>query len=99
MIIQDPSSVWARAGLHTGDEIASFNGAPVDSFPDFRRVVRGIKLGDTVAVSIVRRGKPALVRVRVTGYDRAHVRIDELPGASPEQVERRRFWLAASPNR
>jgi hypothetical protein len=26
------------------------------------------------------------------------VRIDELPGASPEQVERRRFWLAASPN-
>ena len=98
VIIQDPSSVWARAGLHTGDEIASFNGAPVDSFPDFRRVVRGIKLGDTVAVSIVRRGKPALVRVRVTGYDRARVRIDELPGASPEQVERRRFWLAASPN-
>lgn len=98
VIIQDPSSVWARAGLHTGDEIASINGSLIDSFPDFRRVVRNMKLGDTAAVSIIRRGKPSLVRVRVAGYDRVRVRIDELPGASPQQVERRRFWLAASPN-
>lgn len=98
VMIQDPASAWARAGLHTGDEIVTFNGAPVDSFPAFRRAVRGVKLGDSVAVSIIRRGKPALITVRVTGYDRVRVRIDELPGASPEQVERRRFWLAASPN-
>jgi len=98
VIIQDPSSAWARAGLHTGDEIVSLNAVPVDSVPDFRRTLRGIKLGDSVAVTIVRRGKPELVRLRVTGYDRVRVRIDELPSASPHQVERRRLWLAASPN-
>lgn len=98
VVIHDPSSVWARAGLHTGDEVVTFNNAPIDSFPDFRRAVRGIKLGDTVAVSIIRRGKPSLVRVRVAGYDRTRVRIDELAGASAEQIERRRLWLAALPN-
>jgi len=98
VMIQDPSSVWARAGLHTGDELVAFNNAPIDSFPDFRRVVRGIKLGDTVAVSMIRRGKPSLVTVRVAGYDRVRVRIDELAGASPQQLERRRLWLSASPN-
>ena len=98
VVIQNPASVWARAGLHTGDEVVTFNNAPIDSFPDFRRAVRTVKLGDSVPVSIVRKGRPALIKVLVTVYNRTRVRIDELPGASPEQVERRRFWLAASPN-
>jgi len=98
VMIQDPSSAWARAGLHTGDEIASVNGAPIDSFPAFRRVLRGIKLGDSVTVSILRDGKPKVVALRVPPYDRARVRISEIPNATANQLERRRLWLSASPN-
>ena len=97
VMIQDPSSVWAKAGLHTGDELVAFNGAPIDSFPDFRRAFRTVKLGDVVPVSITRGGTPSVVNVRVTGYDRVRVRIVDVPDASPAQRERRRLWLAASP--
>ncbi|HEY3113846.1 MAG TPA: hypothetical protein VGJ62_09190 [Gemmatimonadaceae bacterium] len=95
--IMDPSGIWSKAGLHTGDELVAFNGAPIDSFPDFRGAFRTIKLGDVVPVSIVRRGTPTLINVRVTGYDRVRVRILEDPPATPPQRERRRLWLAASP--
>ena len=98
VMIQDPSSVWGKAGLHTGDELVAFNGAPIDSFPDFRRAFRTVKLGDVVPVSIIRGGRPSVVNVRVTGYDRVRVRIVDLPDASPGQRERRRLWLAASPS-
>jgi len=97
VMIQDPSSAWAKAGLHTGDELVAFNGAPIDSFPDFRRAFRTIKLGDVVPVSIIRGGTPSVVNVRVTGYDRPHVRIVETPGATAGQQERRRHWLTGSP--
>jgi predicted metalloprotease with PDZ domain len=97
VMIQDPTSVWAKAGLHTGDEIVSFNSAPIDSIPEFRRAIRAVRLGDVVPVSIVRRGGPALLNVRVTGYDRVRVRIVEVPDATPPQRERRRLWLSASP--
>jgi predicted metalloprotease with PDZ domain len=98
VMIQDPSSVWARAGLHTGDELVTFNGAPIDSFPDFRSALRRVGIGDSVAVSIIRQGRPTLVRVGVTGYDRVRVRLTEIAAASPIQRERRRLWLSASPN-
>jgi predicted metalloprotease with PDZ domain len=97
VMIQDPSSVWAKAGLHTGDELVAFNGAPIDSFPDFRRAFRAVKLGDVVPVSITRSGTPSVVSVRVTGYDRPRVRIVEAPGVTGVQRERRRLWLTASP--
>ena len=96
--IMDPSGTWSKAGLHTGDELVAFNGAPIDSFPDFRRAFRTIKLGDVVPVSIIRGGAPTAINVRVTGYDRVRVRIVEDPAATPTQREWRRLWLAASPN-
>jgi predicted metalloprotease with PDZ domain len=97
VMIQDPSSVWARAGLHTGDDLVAFNGAPIDSFPDFRRAFRTVKLGDVVPVSIIRGGTPSVVNVRVTGYDRPRVHIVETPDATAGQGGRRRLWLTASP--
>jgi predicted metalloprotease with PDZ domain len=98
VMISDPSSVWAKSGLHTGAELATFNGAQIDSFPDFRRAIRGVKLGDAVPVDILQGGKRSRVTVHVTGYDRPRVRIVDAPNITPEQLERRRIWLAASPN-
>ncbi|HEX9128228.1 MAG TPA: PDZ domain-containing protein [Gemmatimonadaceae bacterium] len=97
VMIQDPSSAWAKAGVHTGDELVAFNGTPIDSFPDFRRAFRTIKLGDVVPVSIIRGGTPSVVNVRVTGYDRPRVRIVEIPDATAAQRERRGVWLTDSP--
>ena len=97
VMMEDPSSVWGKAGLHTGDVLVAFNGAPIDSFPDFRRAFRSIKLNDLVPVSIIRGGTPAIVNVRVTSYDRVRVRITEAPDATAAQRERRRLWLSASP--
>ena len=98
VLIPDPSSVWAKSGLHTGMELATFNGAQIDSFPDFRRAFRAVKLGDVVSVDMVQGVKRSRVTVQVTGYDRPRVRIVDASTVTPAQLERRRLWLAASPN-
>ena len=94
--IMDPRTVWVGAGLHTGMEWTSLNRIPIDSFPDFRRAIRSIKLGDVVPVEIVRNGASKQISVRVTGYERTRARIVEIPDATPAQIARRKIWLSAS---
>jgi predicted metalloprotease with PDZ domain len=93
--IMDPRTVWVGAGLHTGMEWTSLNRIPIDSFPDFRRAIRSIRLGDDVPVEIVRNGARQQINVRVTGYERTRARLVDVPDATPEQVARRRVWLSA----
>jgi predicted metalloprotease with PDZ domain len=95
--IMDPRTGWTTAGLHTGMEWISLNRIPIDSFPDFRRAIRSIKLGDLVPAEVARNGITQQLNVRVTGYDRTRAKIVELPAAGPAQLERRRVWLSASP--
>jgi len=92
--IQDPASVWARAGLHTGQDLVAFNNTPIDSFPDFRRAFRTIRLNQVVPIVIIRQGKPQRIDVRVSGYLRPRVRMVEDPQATPAEKERRGIWLA-----
>jgi predicted metalloprotease with PDZ domain len=94
--IMDPRTVWASAGLHTGVEWKSLNRIPIDSFPDFRRAIRSIKLGEVVPAEVVRNGATQQINVRVTGYDRTRARIVEIPNATPAQLERRRVWMTAA---
>jgi predicted metalloprotease with PDZ domain len=93
--IMDPRTVWTSAGLHTGMEWTSLNRIPIDSFPDFRRAIRSIRLGDLVPVEVVRNGVKQQINVRVTGYDRTRARVVEIPNATEEQLERRRLWSSA----
>ena len=94
--ILDPRTVWTSAGLHTGMEWTSLNRIAIDSFPDFRRAIRSIKLGDVVPVEVVRNGVTQKINVTVNGYDRTRARIVEIPDATPAQLERRRVWLSAA---
>ena len=94
--ILDPRTLWTRAGLHTGMEWISLNGIAIDSFPDFRRAIRSIKLGDVVPAEVVRAGATQRINVTVTGYERTRARIAEIPDATPAQLERRRIWLSAA---
>ena len=93
--IIDPRTVWERAGVHTGMEYVSLNRVPIDSFPDFRRAIRSVRLGDTVIVELVDNGTRKTVRVPVTGYSRTRARVIEVPTPIPAQLERRERWLAA----
>jgi len=93
--IMDPRTVWTSAGLHTGMELISLNRVPIDSFPDFRRAIRSIRLGDLVPVEVVRNGVTQQINVRVPGYDRTRARVVEIPDATDGQLERRRLWLSA----
>ncbi len=95
--IMDPRTVWTSAGLHTGMELASLNRVPLDSFPDFRRAIRSIRLGDVVPVQLVRNGVTQQMNVKVNGYDRTRARVVEIPEATAAQLERRRLWLSAAP--
>src|SRR5205814_1460411 len=38
LLITDPNSVWARAGLHTGDQLVSVNGVEMKGWPEFRQI-------------------------------------------------------------
>jgi predicted metalloprotease with PDZ domain len=78
-------------------EWISLNRIPIDSFPDFRRAIRSIRLGDVVPVEVARNGATQRLNVRVTGYDRTRARVVEIPAATPAQLERRRLWLSAAP--
>lgn len=94
--IMDPRTVWTSAGLHTGMEWTSLNRIQIDSFPDFRRAIRSIKLGDVVPLEVVRDGVTQKLNVTVAGYDRTRARVVEIPNATPVQLERRRLWLSAA---
>ncbi len=45
------------SGLQTGDVIHSMNRTNIDSVETLRRVLRGIKAGEPVAIQIERQGK------------------------------------------
>ena len=98
--IMDPRTVWTSAGIHTGMEWGSLNRIQIDSFPDFRRAIRSIRLGDVVPAEVfvpVDR-TPRHLTVSVPGYERTRARVVEIPGATPAQLERRQRWLSAAPS-
>jgi predicted metalloprotease with PDZ domain len=98
--IMDSRTVWLSAGLHSGMEWISLNRIPIDSFPDFRRAIRSIKLGDIVPVEVGRPGgAKQQLNVKVTGFEATRARVVEIPNATPAQLERRRVWLSAVPAR
>ena len=94
--ITNPHSAWARAGLHTGDVMASINGAPVATWNDLRQWLQTAKIGDVARVVIVRDGSTRQVEVPVTGYNIATAQLSELPSATPKQMRLRQAWNNAN---
>jgi len=85
LILSDPASVWGRAGLHSGDRLVALNGSPAPNAAAWRALVNGLSIGDSVSVEVERRGRRVHAQVRLTGYDRPAVRIEELPAATEGQ--------------
>jgi serine protease Do len=55
----------ARAGLRPGDVVLRFDGQDVDTHADLVRLTAHARPGDTVAVELLRRGTPLVLRVRI----------------------------------
>ena len=45
--IMNPESIWAKAGIRTGDTVISADGEKIGSWQDFRGWLRRLKIGDT----------------------------------------------------
>ena len=94
LLVSNPSSVWGRAGLHSGDQLVAVNDAPVLTWLEFRTLVGRLRIADTVHVDVARPTGRFRATVLITGFDRPFVRIQEDPQATPAQYTLRAKWLA-----
>ena len=76
LIVSNPASIWGRAGLHSRDRLERIDGASVKTWPELRTKLQGLRMGDSVRVEIRRPDGPFATTVRVTGFDRATVRLE-----------------------
>ena len=90
---RDPNSVWAKAGLHTGDQIRSVNDTLVKSGDEFFRMIRKLQIGDKMIVEVVKNATTKKIPVTVSGYQGAVVKLEELPVINQRQQNLRRSWL------
>ena len=97
LVVNNPRSVWGRAGLHTGDRLDALNGAPVADWPALRAALSAMRIGDSVRVAITRAGVARAVSFVMTGYDYPQVRVE--PVAAPTRRQRALFtrWSAGAP--
>ena len=97
LIINNPRSVWGRAGLHTGDRVVSMSGEPIANPLELRTVLTRARIGDTVQVEVRRPRGTFHATVVVSGYESPRVRLEEIPGATAAQRQRRERWINALP--
>ena len=91
----DRASVWAKAGLHTGDTLASINGAAITSVAEFRSALSALKVGDSVNLEVARAAGPFQAAFVLPQLTRFRVEIEEVQGATPKQRALREAWSAA----
>ena len=92
LVINNPDSIWGKAGLHSRDRLVGINGAPVRTWPELRAKLQAVRIGDTVRVQVQRPSGPFETTVIVAGFERPTVRIERLPNAT---VAQRRLAEAA----
>ena len=97
LLITNPRSSWGRAGLHTNDRLLSINGAPVTTWPEMRRILLGVAIGDTVRVQVRRPAGPFTAVVIGTGLTEPIVRIEAIPTATDRQKRMRERWQSGMP--
>jgi predicted metalloprotease with PDZ domain len=78
LTISNPTSVWARAGLHSRDQLERFNGERITTWPQLRAQLVRAQIGDTARIEVRRPDGLFTATVVVAGYDRPVVRISPL---------------------
>ena len=93
LVINNATSIWGRAGLHSRDRLVSVNGAAVKTWLELRSKLQALRIGDTVRVEVMRPAGPFVATVVVGGFERPTVRLERLPNAT---VAQRRLAEAAT---
>jgi predicted metalloprotease with PDZ domain len=91
--VPGPHVAAYRAGLRAGDEVVRVNGAPVDGPDAWRRATAALRVGDTLAVEVLRAGRPVRAAFALPGYTTLRVRLVDDPAASERARATRASWL------
>ncbi len=91
--ITNPQSCWGKAGLHTRDIIKSINGTTLKTQEDLRRLIRNVKVGDTVIMEIQRSAIIQKINVLITNYQQPDVHITRLDKAMEKQKKIFTQWI------
>lgn len=86
--IQDTTSEdtpAAKAGIQAGDFITNFNGTPIRNEKDLTTTVAETEIGKSVAVELIREGKPVKVQVVIAERPAALTQ----PNAAPAEKEKK----------
>jgi predicted metalloprotease with PDZ domain len=93
LILNNPGSIWGRAGLHSMDRLVSINQTPVRTWPELRSILTRTRMGDTLAFEVQRDAGPFRTTVTISGFDRPRVRIVSMANPGPEPLRLREQWL------
>ena len=85
IVINNPTSIWGRAGLHSRDRLVSLNGTPVRTWAELRAKLQAVRMGDTTRVEVARQSGPFVAAVVVSGFERPTARLERLPNATLAQ--------------
>jgi predicted metalloprotease with PDZ domain len=99
LLINNPQTIWGKAGLHSGDRVITVNGNTVRTWPEFRQALSSSRIGDNMHL-VVKAPKalaPRTVTVKVAGYERPVVRVEEVFSATEKQIKLREAWLSGTP--
>ncbi len=77
-------------GINVNDELTAIDGQPIT---DVATMLNGKKPGDKISVTVSRDGLPIILPVTLLRNNRVKYKIDEVPEATPQQLEVRKKWL------
>ena len=98
LLVNNPETVWGRAGLHSGERLVTLQGNSVRSWNEFRSAIASVRIGDPVHLVVKPPAlPPRTVTVIVGPYTRPAVTITEIPGATEKQIRLREAWLSGAP--
>ncbi len=94
--ITDPTSCWAKAGLHTNDQILAVNGSPIKNSKDFRAILNKSQVGERLMVEVQRPAGTWKASVTLSGYQLPKPVISKISQST--ELQRRLFdqWFAGS---
>lgn len=83
------SSAWID-GINVNDEISTIDGTAVT---DITTILNGKKVGDKIAVGVIRDGLPLTLQVMLLRNNRVKYKIETVADATPQQLVVRKKWL------
>ena len=93
--MRSPDDCWGRAGLHTNDELVSWNGTPLQTMAEFSRALRQSRFGDSITVVVRRDGAERTAHVIVGAQVDTKATITTDSNATSAQRAHRAAWFAA----